>query len=153
MELLFPSRILERQHIRKERNVEPIVSMEPVAIVTALALLQLFIFAFQVGKQRAKHGIKAPAINGEAEFERAFRVHQNTLEQLVIFLPALWMFGYYVHVQIAAGIGLVFIIARFIYRGSYLKDPSSRTAGFGIGALSMMILLLGGLVGAVMSWM
>ncbi len=66
-----------RETIRnKERIVE---SMAPVAIVTVLALLQLFVFAFQVGKQRVKHEIKAPAISGEAEFERAFRVHQNTL--------------------------------------------------------------------------
>lgn len=127
--------------------------MEPIAIVTVLALLQLFIFAFQVGKQRAKHGIKAPAISGDAEFERMFRVHQNTLEQLVVFIPALWLFGYYVHALISAGIGLVFIIARFVYRGSYLTDPSTRTAGFGIGALAMMVLLLGGLIGAVVSWL
>lgn len=127
--------------------------MEPIAIVTVLALLQLFIFAFQVGKQRAKHGIKAPAISGDAEFERMFRVHQNTLEQLVVFIPALWLFGYYVHALIGAGIGLVFIIARFVYRGSYLTDPSTRTAGFGIGALAMMVLLLGGLIGAVLSWL
>ena len=127
--------------------------MEPIAIVTVLALLQLFIFAFQVGKQRAKHGIKAPAISGDADFERMFRVHQNTLEQLVVFIPALWLFGYYVHALIGAGIGLVFIIARFVYRGSYLKDPSTRTAGFGIGALAMMVLLLGGLIGAVVSWL
>ena len=127
--------------------------MEPIAIVTVLALLQLFIFAFQVGKQRAKHGIKAPAISGDAEFERMFRVHQNTLEQLVVFIPALWLFGYYVHALIGAGIGLVFIIARFVYRGSYLTDPSTRTAGFGIGALAMLVLLLGGLIGAVVSWL
>ncbi len=127
--------------------------MEPIAIVTARALLQLFVFAFQVGKQRAKHEIKAPAISGEAEFERTFRVHQNTLEQLVIFVPALWLFGYYAHSLIGAGIGLVFIIARFVYRGSYLNDPSTRTAGFGIGALAMMALLLGGLFGAVLSWL
>ncbi len=127
--------------------------MEPIAIVTVLTLLQLFIFAFQVGKQRAKHGIKAPAISGDAEFERMFRVHQNTLEQLVVFIPALWLFGYYVHALIGAGIGLVFIIARFVYRGSYLTDPSTRTAGFGIGALAMMVLLLGGLIGAVVSWL
>ena len=106
-----------------------------------------------MGKQRAKHGIKAPAISGDAEFERMFRVHQNTLEQLVVFIPALWLFGYYVHALIGAGIGLVFIIARFVYRGSYLTDPSTRTAGFGIGALAMMVLLLGGLIGAVVSWL
>jgi len=127
--------------------------MEPIAVVTVLALLQVFSFAFLVGKQRVKHGVKAPAISGEAEFERAFRVHQNSVEQLVIFIPALWLFGYYVHSLIGAGIGLIFIVARFVYRGSYLNNPESRTAGFGIGALSMMVLLLGGLVGAVVSWL
>ncbi len=127
--------------------------MESIAIVTVLALLQLFVFAFLVGRQRAKHGIKAPAISGEAQFERAFRIHQNTLEQLVIFIPALWLFGYYVHALIAAGIGLIFIIARFVYRGSYLNDPAKRTAGFGVGALAMMVLLVGGLIGAVISWL
>lgn len=127
--------------------------MEPIAIVTVLSVFQAFYFAFLVGKQRVKHGVNAPAITGEAEFERAFRVHQNTVEQLVIFLPALWLFGYYVHALIGAGLGLVFIIARFVYRGSYLNDPKSRGMGFGIGALAMMVLLLGGLIGAILSWL
>ncbi len=126
--------------------------MEPIAVVTVLAVFQVFSFAYLVGKQRAKHGVKAPAITGEAEFERAFRIHQNSVEQMVIFIPALWLFGYYVHALIGAGLGLVFVIARFIYRKSYLNDPTSRTAGFGIGALAMMVLLLGGLIGAILSW-
>ncbi len=126
--------------------------MEPIAVVTVLAVFQVFSFAYLVGKQRAKHGVKAPAITGEAEFERAFRIHQNSVEQMVIFIPALWLFGYYVHALIGAGLGLVFVIARFIYRKSYLNDPTSRTAGFGIGALTMMILLFGGLIGAILSW-
>lgn len=127
--------------------------MEPIAIVTVLALLQTFVFAYLVGKQRVKHSIKAPAISGDAEFDRAFRIHQNTVEQLVIFVPALWLFGYYVHAMSGAGIGLVFIISRFVYRNSYLNDPVTRAAGFGIGALAMMILLIGGLIGAVLSWL
>lgn len=126
--------------------------MEPIAVVTVLAVFQVFSFAFLVGKQRVKHGVNAPAITGDAEFERAFRVHQNTVEQMVIFIPVLWLFGYYVHALIGAGLGLVFVISRFIYRKSYLNDPTSRTAGFGIGALAMMVLLLGGLIGAILSW-
>lgn len=126
--------------------------MEPIAVVTVLAVFQAFGFAYLVGRQRVKHGITAPSITGEAEFERAFRVHQNTVEQLVIFIPALWLFGYYVHGLIGAGLGLLFVIARFIYRNSYLNEPTSRTAGFGIGALVMMILMLGGLIGAILSW-
>jgi glutathione S-transferase len=127
-------------------------SMQPIAVVTVLAVFQAFAFAFLVGKQRVKHEVKAPGISGDAEFERAFRIHQNTVEQLVIFLPALWLFGYYVHSLIGAGLGLVFVISRFIYRKGYLNDPTARATGFGMGALTMMILLFGGLIGAVLSW-
>jgi len=127
--------------------------MELIAIVTALALLQAFYFAFQVGGARVKHGVNAPATSGNPEFERAFRVHANTIEQLVIFVPGLWMFGQYVNEQIGAGIGVLFIIGRFVYRGAYLGNPKSRTAGFGIGALSMLVLVIGGLIGAAMKLM
>ena len=71
---------------------------------------------------------------------------------MVVFVPALWLFGYYVHAMIGAGLGLVFVISRFIYRNSYLNEPTSRATGFGIGALIMMTLMLGGLIGAIRSW-
>ncbi len=127
--------------------------MELIAIVSGLAVLQAFYFALHVGKARVKYEVNAPAISGSAEFERAFRVHANTIEQLVIFLPGLWMFGYYVNEQIGAGIGLLFIIGRFVYRNAYLGDPKSRGAGFGIGALSMTVLVVGGMIGAAMQLM
>ena len=126
--------------------------MEAIAVVTVLAVCQAFSFAYLVGKQRAKHGVKAPGITGEAEFERAFRIHQNTVEQMVDFLPSLWLFGYYVHGFIGAGLGLLFVISRLVYRKSYLDEPTSRSTGFGIGALVMMVLMIGGLVGAILSW-
>ena len=127
--------------------------MELIVIVTGLAVLQAFFFAFQVGGARQKHGIDAPAITGNPEFERAFRVHANTIEQLVVFLPGLWMFGYYVDERIGAGMGLLFVIARFVYCNAYLGDPKNRSAGFGIGALAMMILVVGGMIGATMNLM
>lgn len=127
--------------------------MEAIAIVTILALIQAYVFAFQVGQARVKHAVKAPDTSGHDDFDRMFRVHQNTLEQLILFVPALWIFGQYVHTLAGAGIGLVFVIGRFVYRGAYLKDPASRSLGFGLGAVSMAILMLGGLVGAVMSYM
>ncbi len=124
--------------------------MEYVAIVTALALLQVFLFAFQVGSARVKSGVRAPAISGSPEFDRAFRVHQNTVEQLIIFVPSLWMFAHFVRPDIGAGIGVVFIVARQIYRAAYISDPAKRSMGFSLGAVAMIILLVGGLVGAVM---
>ena len=124
--------------------------MEPIAIVTILMLMQTFMFAFQVGQARVKCGVNAPSTSGDAEFDCAFRVHQNTVEQVILVIPAMWIFGMYVHALAAAGIGMVFIIARFIYKSAYLKDPSSRSLGFGLGALSLAVLMLGGLIGAVM---
>ena len=124
--------------------------MEAIAIVTVLALIQCFVFSIGVAKARAKYSISPPSISGNPDFERAFRVHQNTLEQLVLFLPGLWMFAYYVHPLWGAGIGVVFIIGRFVYRAAYLQDPSNRGTGFTIGIAASAVLLLGGLIGAVM---
>ncbi len=124
--------------------------MELVAIVTGLALLQAFMFAYQVGQARVKCDCPAPATSGPPEFERAFRVHMNTIEQLVLMIPSLWIFANYVRPDVAAGLGLVWIIARQIYRGAYIGDPSKRSMGFGLGALVLMVLLIGGMIGAAM---
>ncbi|MBT8091989.1 MAG: MAPEG family protein, partial [Gammaproteobacteria bacterium] len=66
--------------------------MTPIAIVTILALGQFILFSIQVGSMRGKHGVDAPAIAGHPEFERMFRIQQNTMEQLVAFIPALWIY-------------------------------------------------------------
>ena len=126
--------------------------MEPVAIVTVLMLIQYFWFGYFVSAARIRHGIKAPATSGHPEFDRAFRIHQNTLEQLMVVLPALWLFGWYVHALTGALLGLLFIAGRFIYRAGYLRDPASRLSGSIVGAVALVVLLAGGLVGAVMSW-
>lgn len=125
--------------------------MEYVAVVTILALLQYVYFSYVTGKARAQYGISAPAVSGHEMFERHFRIQQNTLEQLVAFLPALWIFAYYVHALTAAAVGLVFIAGRFIYQRGYSKDPKKRGTGFGIGFLAIAVLTLGGLIGALVS--
>jgi len=120
--------------------------MELVAIVTILALGQFVLFSIQVGSMRGKHGVKAPAMSGHPEFERMFRIQQNTMEQLVVFVPTLWIFAQYVDSQWAAGLGLVFIIGRFVYRSSYLKDPAKRSMGFTITFLPTAVMLVWGLI-------
>lgn len=124
--------------------------MEWIAMVAGLAVLQVFWFAFNVGVQRARHRIDAPAVTGHPDLERAIRVHMNTVEQLVIFLPGLVTFGYYVHPLVGAGIGVVFIVGRFMYRSGYMKDPKGRFAGFGLSVLAMLVLVVGGIIGAAM---
>lgn len=122
--------------------------MELVAFVTVLALLEYVVFAMLVGRARGKYGVKAPAVTGHEIFERYFRVQQNTLELLVALVPAMWLFGTYVNPTWAAWLGLVFVVARIVYLVGYVVDPAKREIGFGLTALPVMILLIGGLWGA-----
>jgi glutathione S-transferase len=122
--------------------------MELVALVTLLVALEYFYLAIMVGKSRGERGVAAPSIIGDEKFERVFRVQQNTMEQLIIFFPALWIFAYYVSTTIGAGLGLVFLFGRILYARGYVKHPDKRGPGFTIGSLAMLGLLLGGLVGA-----
>ncbi len=127
--------------------------MPYVAIVTVLALLEYQFFGIMVGRARGRYGIAAPATTGHEVFERYFRVHMNTLEQLALFLPALWIFGYYVSEVWAAGLGTVWIVGRAIYCMLYVKEPKSRTLGFALTALPMLAMLLGILIWAVRALM
>jgi glutathione S-transferase len=123
--------------------------MPYVAIVTVVALLQFFWFGWQVGVARSKYNIPAPAVSGNEGFERVFRVHANTLEQLVVFLPALWIFAYFISPVWAAALGVVFIIGRALYARTYVKDPKSRSPGFALSAIPVLLLLIGILIWAV----
>ena len=126
--------------------------MEIVAIVTILALIECFVFSILVARARHSLGIEPPTMVGDPIFERYQRVHQNTLEQLILFLPSLWIFAYYVHVQAAAILGLVFIAGRGLYCRGYIAAAEKRTLGFVIGQIATSVLLLGGLAGASISW-
>ena len=123
--------------------------MEAIVILTVLALLQYFWFGIEVGKMRVKHHCHAPATTGAPEFERMFRVQQNTLEQLVMFIPALWMFAEWVNPMWAAGMGVVYLVGRTIYRVAYVKDPKGRSAGFALSVLPTVVMLVWLLVVAV----
>jgi glutathione S-transferase len=123
--------------------------MAYVDIVTALALLQFTVFGFKVGRARGRYRVKAPAITGNEIFERFFRVQQNTLEQLIVFLPGLYLFSHYFNPVVAAVLGLVYLIGREIYSFTYVKDPAKRELGYGLTLLPTVILVVGGLIGAV----
>ncbi|MDG1305320.1 MAG: MAPEG family protein, partial [Pseudomonadales bacterium] len=84
--------------------------MELLTIVTLLALFEFVWLGTRVGMARGKFGVSAPATTGNEEFERHYRVHYNTLEQLVLFIPSLWAFGYYVGQFWAAGLGAIYLI-------------------------------------------
>ena len=122
--------------------------MEPVAVVIVLSLVQFIAFGMLVAWARGKYGVKAPAVTGQEIFDRYFRVHQNTLELLVAFVPAIWLFGMYVDPTWAALLGLVFVVARMLYLRGYVTDPAKREVGFTLSILPVLVLLVGALWGA-----
>lgn len=123
--------------------------MNWVQIVGLLALAQYFYFGALVGRARGKYGVKAPATSGHPQFERAYRVQMNTLEQLVAFLPALFLAGLYWPQWAIAGIGAVFLVGRFLYQFAYLRDPSTRGLGFALSMIPTLALLAAAAVGAL----
>ena len=125
--------------------------MAAVTIVIALALIEYSVFGMLVGKARGTYGVAAPAVSGDPIFERYYRVQQNTLEMLVLFIPGIFMFGHYVSADVAAGLGLIFVVGRFLYFRGYVADPKSRTLGFILSFLPAQILVIGGLIGAALA--
>ena len=115
------------------------------ALVTLLAILFYFFTCARVSKARWTYGVKLPAISGHPDFERVFRVQMNTLEWLPIFLPSLWLFAIYVGDQVAAPIGLLWIVGRIVYMIGYMQATERRSPGFFIQALACAVLLFGAL--------
>jgi uncharacterized membrane protein YecN with MAPEG domain len=122
-----------------------------VTIVGLLAVLQYMYFGLEVGRARGQYGINAPATTGHEMFDRVYRVHQNSLEQLVVFLPALAAFAAYVSALWGAVVGLVYIVGRFVYSAGYRADPEKRGTGMMITFLASAVLVLGGLGGAALA--
>jgi len=123
--------------------------MELVFLVILLALIEYTVFQGLVGRARVKYGVRAPATTGNADFERVNRVHQNTLEALIVFIPAVWIFGLYLSARWAAGLGLLFIVGRAIYAIGYFRAAEKRGPGAGITGLTNVALVLGAIVGVV----
>ena len=123
--------------------------MPLIEIVIGLALVQLIAFGMIVGWARGKYGVEAPATTGNPIFERYFRVQMNTLEMMVVFVPAIYLFGKYISEPWGAGLGAIYLIGRILFLKGYVAEPKKRAVGFGMSMMPTMILLLGGLGGAI----
>ncbi|HNV85320.1 MAG TPA: MAPEG family protein [Arenimonas sp.] len=111
------------------------------ALITALTTIVITIAMYFVGRARGKYQIKAPAITGHPDFERAFRAHQNTLEQAIMFLPLLWLASIYCNEQYAAYLGYAWLLGRLWYVFGYIAEAGKRSMGFTIGAIAQLGLL------------
>lgn len=124
------------------------------AAVTILAGLLYFYMGVRVGSARGKYDVKAPATSGHPLFERAYRIHMNTLEAFPVFFPALWLATVYFHRLgwLPAALGAVWIIGRILYMTGYTADPTKRGLGFGIASLAQLALVVLAIIGIVTAW-
>jgi glutathione S-transferase len=120
-----------------------------VGLVAILALIEYLTISLLTGRARAMYKVEAPATTGHPMFERWYRVQHNTVEQLVVFFPALFLCASFAGPRLAGWLGLAFIVGRIIYARSYLADPASRGAGFTIGFVANATLLIAALLGAI----
>jgi len=128
--------------------------LHPVtAVVISLSLLLYGILGYNVGRARGKYRIAAPATTGHPDFERVFRVHQNTLESLAVFVPSLWIFSQFVSALWGAALGAVWITGRTLYAIRYYQAAAKRGPGFGIAAVASMVLLIGGFTASAVALM
>jgi glutathione S-transferase len=121
--------------------------MAGLELITVLALIEYAVFGPMVGSARGRYGIAAPATTGEPNFERYYRVQQNTLEALIIFLPSLWIFAHRVNYILAFLLGVTFIAARAEYARGYIAAPEGRTIGAYLTMGVNAILLIGSVLG------
>lgn len=121
-----------------------------VALVIALALLLYITTIANVGRARARYKVMPPATTGNPDFERYFRVQQNTLEQLVVFIPALILFAAVWNAPRAAAVlGALWLFGRTWYMLGYYKEIRKRTPGFIISMLTTTVLVVGSLAGII----
>ena len=123
------------------------------AAVTILTAIVLYYTMVVVGRTRKTHNIWPPAMSGHADVDRALRVQGNTVEQVVIFLPLLWVATLYFHGWIPAALGLVWCNGRVLYAIGYMKEASKRGPGFAIASIATMALLVLSIWGVAVSWM
>jgi glutathione S-transferase len=133
--------------------------MELVILIVVLALVEYLVFAAQVGRARVKYNVKAPAVTGHPVFERLLRVQQNTIEQLIVFIPAIFCFAYIAESlgwpgnETAAVLGVIYLIGRAIYSRSYVRDPATRSLGFLLSFFPSAVMIAGTLIGILISIM
>ena len=123
--------------------------MALVFLVIALVLVEYMLFGWQVARARVRYQVPAPATTGNEVFERYYRVQMNTLEQLVVVLPAMLIFWHYWGAPLTALLGLLFIVGRAMYFFGYTQAPARRHAGFVVSSIPTVILIVGAILGAL----
>ena len=115
--------------------------------ITLLTVALLFGITFNVIRARGKYQIKAPASSGHEMFERAYRIQLNTIENILMFLPALWLYAIFIGDKGAGDSGMIWLVARIWYAIAYQTNPAKRAYGFVVSLMVIAGLWLGAAYG------
>jgi len=126
--------------------------MEYTILIIMIALAQFLYFTARVGLNRGKLGVNAPHTTGNDLWERMYRVQQNTLEQLIIFIPSMLVFSTYTSGRWVLIPGVLFLLGRQLYSHEYINDPASRTPGMALSLLCNIVLVGGALIGLLLKF-
>ena len=99
-----------------------------------------------------KYKIRAPATDGSEAFQRILRVQTNTVEQLVLHMPLLWIAAFAMGDMFAASFGAVWVLGRILYARGYYRKAKRRTKGSVIGIIVNAILFAGAAAGTIASF-
>ena len=124
--------------------------MDNVYLVILLALVQFIYFTIRTGIARGKYGVEAPRTQGNEIWERIYRVQQNSMEQLVIFVPGMLAFAHFVSPKWALLLGIIYLLGRQIFSWFYITNPKKRGPGVALSLLSNITLVVGALIGGIM---
>jgi len=122
-------------------------------LVTLAIVLLMLVNAIHVGRARGKYQIKAPAVSGNELFERVYRVQMNTIENVLLFIPAMWIYALYLGDLGAASTGIIWLVGRIWYAVAYTTNPAKRGIGFMISRFAVIGAWLGALYGVILALM
>ena len=115
-------------------------------------LLAVAVYAYAtvlVGQARKAHGVQVPETTGPDGFIRAFRAHQNSVEQMVVFLP-LVVITSALYGDLAGGAyALLFAVGRFLFVRGYNIAAEKRVTGFLMAMIANLLALIACLVGVI----
>lgn len=126
-----------------------LIVLAKVGLVTCGVMALYFWALLRVGGARSTYGIKPPHCDGPEAFMRIFRAQQNTLEQIVLFLPMLWLCAIYFNPLYATVLGIIWLGARIWYVLAYSAETDKRKPPFIIAIIMTVLLFIGALYGVI----
>jgi glutathione S-transferase len=117
------------------------------ALATIVAVIVYFSQSFFVATGRSKYNVPVPKTMGvNDDFDRVWRVHYNTLEQMPIFLPLMWIFALTVSSFYAFVFGILWSIGRIAYMVGYYKSVKGRHNPIEmLSSVSVLVFVVGSL--------